>query len=149
MMKDKIKEIIHSEEFKSYPELFTPSVLALSTLSKIKDVINLPLWKNEKYAKLLTPSLLTIKTDRIVANIELLEKYGIIDYSSNATNLIMRDLIQNEALINYMIDNNYDLVINGKLSSMLISPKNILKKKYNIDLDALVEDFKNRRRNVA
>ena len=137
-----IRDIIQSKEFQDYPELFASTTLAHAKLVYIQTLLNLPYFKEEKYKKLLSPTVLA-RGKKMITMLpilfEMAEKYGITDYIN--TSFILKPPSQNYALINYLIDNGRPLVVDSKLNSIFGNAPSILKKKYGIDIKVLIEKY--------
>ena len=137
-----IKAIINSEEFKAYPELFTSQTLAHAKLEDIKKLLQMDLWNNSKYANLLTSSIVAKSKQmlkKIPILIKLAENYGFEECLN--TNFLLHSPSQNYALIRYLKENDIPLIINSKLNSIFGYQPGVLKKKYNIDLNILMDMY--------
>ena len=137
-----IKAIINSEEFKAHPELFTSETLAHAKLEDIKKLLQMDLWNNSKYANLLTSSIVAKSKQmlkKIPILIKLAENYGFEECLN--TNFLLHSPSQNYALIRYLKENDIPLTINGKLNSIFGYQPGVLKKKYNIDLNILMDKY--------
>ena len=137
-----IKAIINSEEFKTHPELFTSTTLAHAKLEDIKKLLQMDLWNNSKYANLLTSSIVAKSKQmlkKIPILIKLAENYGFEECLN--TNFLLHSPSQNYALIRYLKENDIPLIINGKLNSIFGYHPGVLKKKYNIDLNILMDMY--------
>ena len=137
-----IKAIINSEEFKAYPELFTSQTLAHAKLEDIKKLLQMDLWNNSKYANLLTSSIVAKSKQmlkKIPILIKLAENYGFEECLN--TNFLLHSPSQNYALIRYLKGNDIPLTINGKLNSIFGYQPGVIKKKYNIDLNILMDMY--------
>ena len=62
-------KILKSEEYKSHPELFASQVLAHSTPERIKDILSMDEWKQEKYKHLLKSGILLTSKEKLTNNI--------------------------------------------------------------------------------
>ena len=67
------------------------------------------------------------------------EDYDIDNYLN--VSFLRKSPSQNYALINYLIDNDMPLVIDYKLNSIFSYQPVVLKKKYNIDIKQLMQDY--------
>ena len=137
-----IKAIINSEEFKAYPELFTSQTLAHAKLEDIKKLLQMDLWNNSKYANLLTSSIVAKSKQmlkKIPILIKLAENYGFEECLN--TNFLLHSPSQNYALIRYLKENDIPLIINSKLNSIFGYQPGVIKKKYNIDLNILMDMY--------
>ena len=137
-----IKAIITSEEFKAHPELFTSETLAHAKLEDIKKLLQMDLWNNSKYANLLTSSIVAKSKQmlkKIPILIKLAENYGFEECLN--TNFLLHSPSQNYALIRYLNGNDIPLTINGKLNSIFGYQPGVIKKKYNIDLNILMDMY--------
>ena len=137
-----IKKIINSEEFKRYPDLFTSQTLARTKLEDIKKIINLPYFKDDKYRKLLTCSIVS-KGKKMIKKLptlfEMAEEYEIDNYIT--TTFLLFSPSQNYALINYLIDNNKPLVIGERLNSVFGKQPGRILKEYGIDVKELIKKY--------
>ena len=93
-------------------------------------------WKNKKYKHLLQSSILSRKKESLQVNIRFAEQYGFEDYIN--IKYLLKSPSQNYALINYLINNEIGLVIDGKLNSIFAYQPGAIKKKFNIDLKELM-----------
>ena len=137
-----IKAIINSEEFKVHPELFTSTTLAHAKLEDIKKLLQMDLWNNSKYANLLTASIVAKSKQmlkKIPILIKLAENYGVEECLN--TKFLIHSPSQNYALIRYLKENDIPLIIKGKLNSIFGYQPVVLKKKYNIDLNTLMDMY--------
>ena len=137
-----IKAIINSEEFKVHPELFTSTTLAHAKLEDIKKLLQMDLWNNSKYANLLTASIVAKSKQmlkKIPILIKLAENYGFEECLN--TKFLIHSPSQNYALIRYLKENDIPLIIKGKLNSIFGYQPVVLKKKYNIDLNTLMDMY--------
>ena len=139
---EEIVKIINSEEFKAHPELFTSQTLAYAKLEDIKKLLQMDLWNNSKYANLLTSSIVAKSKQalkKIPILIKLAENYGFEECLN--TKFLLHSPSQNYALIGYLKENDIPLIINGKLNSIFGYQPGVLKKKYNIDLNILMDMY--------
>lgn len=137
-----IKAIINSEGFKAHPEIFTSQTLAYAKLEDIKKLLQMDLWNNSKYANLLTSSIVAKSKQmlkKIPILIKLAENYGFEECLN--TKFLLYSPGQNYALIRYLKENDIPLIINGKLNSIFGYQPGVLKKKYNIDLNILMDMY--------
>ena len=137
-----IQEIINSDEFKEHPELFTSTTLAYAKLEDIQELLNLSCFQNEKYKRLLTPSIVSNSKSMIKKMpilIEMAEYYKIDDHIN--TNFLLHSPSQNYALINYLIENDNPLVINEKLNPIFSYQPGVLRKKYGINIKVLMDRY--------
>lgn len=137
-----IKAIINSEGFKAHPEIFTSQTLARTKLEDIKKLLQMDLWNNSKYANLLTSSIVAKSKQmlkKIPILIKLAENYGFEECLN--TKFLLYSPGQNYALIRYLKENDIPLIINGKLNSIFGYQPGVLKKKYNIDLNILMDMY--------
>ena len=139
---DEIQKIINSEEFKEHPEMFTSTTLAHAKLDDIQGLLDMECWKDERFEKLLTPSI-AAKSKSMISKLPILisiaEEYNIDGYLN--ANYLLKSPSQDYALIQYFNENNIPLVIDNKLNSMFSYQPGALKKKYNIDLDELIKKY--------
>ena len=151
---EEIQKIIHSEEFKEYPELFTSTTLAFAKFEEIQQLLKMEYWKDERFKKLLTSTVVARSKSMIFKLpiiIQIAEDYNIDTYLN--TSFLLNSPSHNYALIQYLIENNIPLIINGKLNSVFCYQPGLLKKKFNIDIKKLIikyplkiEKFKARKR---
>lgn len=137
-----IKAIINSEGFKAHPEIFTSQTLARTKLEDIKKLLQMDLWNNSKYANLLTSSIVAKSKQalkKIPILIKLAENYGFEECLN--TKFLLHSPSQNYALIRYLKENDIPLIIDGKLNSIFGYQPGVLKKKYNIDLNILMDMY--------
>ena len=76
---------------------------------------------------------------RLPILINLAEKYHIDEHLN--LSYLMLSPSQNFALINYLLDNNMPLVVNGKLNSTFSFYPGTLKSKFGIDLKGLMSKY--------
>lgn len=137
-----IVEIIHSKEFETYPHLFTSQVLAHAKLKDIKSLLELPYWEDERFKKLLTSSIVAKSKSMLIKLPILFEMAEKYSIDNYLnTSFLLLSPNQNYALINYLIDNDIPLIIDYKLNSIFGKQPGLLKKKYNIDLKVLMEKY--------
>jgi len=123
-------------EDENFQGLLTSNIWKCNSES-INKKLHLPYWKERKYSHLLVPSIFSISIQNIENGIELLKEYNIDQYITNKCLRLKTSFLRN--LIEYLIDNNIDLVTqNSKtleygLNPILSCEKGQLKKKYNID----------------
>ena len=145
-----IQEIINSAEFKKYPELFTSTTLAHAKLEDIQELLNLSCFQNEKYKRMLTPSIVSNSRSMIKKMpilIEMAEYYKIDDHIN--TNFLRHSPSQNYALINYLIENDNPLVINEKLNPIFSYQPGVLRKKYGINIKVLMDRYPIPEKNIG
>ena len=139
-----IQKILQSKEYQEHPELFTSSTLARAKLEDIQKLLQLPYWVDEKYERLLTPSVIANSKSMLkkLPNLIKLAEYYEIDEFINYKYL-KNSPSQNFALINYLLENNIPLIVNNKLNSVFSITSGVLKKKHGIDLkeEMLKYDF--------
>ena len=139
-----IQKILQSKEYQEHPELFTSTTLAKAKLEDIQKLLQLPYWNDEKYEKLLNPSVIANSKSMIkkLPNLIKLAEYYEIDEFINFCYL-KSSPSQNFALINYLLENNIPLIVNNKLNSVFSITSGVLKKKHGIDLkvEMLKYDF--------
>lgn len=137
-----IKEIIQSPEFQTHPELFTSQVLAHSNQYDIERLLKLPYWQDARYTKLLTSSLVA-KSKSMLKKLpqlfEMAEDYHLTPHLT--TTFLLMSPSQNYALINYLNDHNIPLIIDNRLNPVFGKQPGLLKKKYNIDLKKIMEQY--------
>ena len=111
------------------------------SFDEVKNILEMPEWKDEEFKSLLTPTIFPISTKNIINGIELLKEYGIDQYVTNNCLRFKTEFLKN--LLDYLVDNNIDLVTynhkTGKysLNPILTTAKCQLKKKYNIDVELI------------
>ena len=145
-----IQEIINSDEFKEHPELFTSTTLANAKLEDIQELLNLSCFQNEKYKRMLTPSIVSKSKSMIKKMpilIEMAEYYKIDDHIN--TNFLLHSPSQNYALINYLIENDNPLVINEKLNPIFSYQPGVLRKKYGINIKVLMDRYPIPEKNIG
>ena len=108
---------------------------------------SLPYWNDSRYIHLLKPTIFAIKTKNIVDSISLLEKYEISEFIT--LNCLRRNTIELENLIEYLIENEIELIIDDKkggrkLNPILSASNKMLKEKYGIDIKILKEKGRTR-----
>ena len=139
---EKIQAIINSKEFKEHRELFTSQVLAHAKIEDISKLLKMSYWSDERYKKLLSSSIVASSKQmlkRLPILFEMAEEYQIENYIN--TSFLLLSPSQNYALINYLIDNNFPLVIDNKLNTIFGKHPNVLKKKYGIDIKELMKKY--------
>ena len=145
-----IQKIINSDEFKEHPELFTSTTLAYAKLEDIQELLNLSCFQNEKYKRMLTPSIVSNSKSMIKKMpilIEMAEYYKIDDHIN--TNFLLHSPSQNYALINYLIENDNPLVINEKLNPIFSYQPGVLRKKYGINIKVLMDRYPIPEKNIG
>ena len=137
-----IQKIIQSPEFKSHPELFTSQTLAHRKYYEIQKLLQMECWKDERFEKLLTSSIVA-KSKSMITKLPILiqiaEKYSIDKYLN--TSFLLFSPSQNYALIQYLNENHIPLIVDGKLNSVFGKQPGVLKKKYNIDIYYLIDKY--------
>ena len=139
---EEIQKIIQSEEFKKYPKLFKVSTLAHAKIEDIQKLLKLDYWKDERYKKLLTASVVANSKsmlDKMPKLIKLAENFQIDKYLN--TNFMSKSLSQNYALIKYLQDSNQPLIVNNKLNAIFAYQPCVLLKKYKIDIKELMKKY--------
>ena len=134
-----IRKILQSEEYKEHPELFTSETLAHAKLEDISKLLRMDWWKDVRFKKLLTSSIVAKSKSmikKIPVLIELAEDHGIDKNLS--TKFLLRAPSQNYALIRYCEDNNIMIVVDGKLNPIFGKSNMILMKKDGIDVKDLM-----------
>lgn len=132
-----VKWVLENETLKTeeYRDLRTSNIWA-SNKNEIEKKLNLPFWIDERYIHLLKPTIFSINSLQITNNILLLEKYGISSFIT--LNCLRRNTIQLERLIEYLIENEIELIVETnagkKLNPILSASNKILKEKYGIDI---------------
>ena len=131
--------MIASEEFKTYPHLFTSQVLAHATPDKIKDILSMEEWQGDKYSHLLKSGILLRTKETLRYNIQVAEQHGFENFIT--INYLKKSPSQNNALINYLIDNDIPIVQEKKLNSVFAYQPGALLKKYGIDIKKLIKTY--------
>ena len=137
-----IQKIIQSPEFKEHPEFFTSTTLASAKLEDIQQLLQMECWQDPRFKTLLSPSIVA-KSKRMIDKIPILIKLAEdneIDNFLNTSFLIFSPS-QNYAIIEYLKTENKPLVIDGKLNPIFGKQSGVLKKKYGIDLKAIMQQF--------
>lgn len=129
------------EEWKEekFQPLLTSSIW-LSNYKNIKTKLHFPYWDNDKYTHLLTPTIFVIKTEYIIKNISIMEKYHLEGFIT--INVLRKNSDELINLIEYLIENKVDLVIDEKINPILNCLPSKLKTKYGIDIKKLKEKDK-------
>ena len=139
---EEIQKIIQSPEFKAHPELFTSQTLAHAKLEEIQQLLRMEYWKDERFEKLLTSSIVA-KSKSMISKLPILvqiaEDNGIDRYLN--TSFLLFSPSRNYALIQYLNENNIPLIIDGKLNSIFAKQPGVLRKKYHIDINYLISKY--------
>ena len=118
-------------------------MFARANIEDIRMLLSFSYWQNEKYKNLLSSSILA-KSSKLVSKLPILialaEKYNINNYL-NSSYLVLKSPSQNYALIRYILDNGYDLIVDEKLNSLFSYQPGALKKKFGIDLNELIAKY--------
>jgi hypothetical protein len=134
--------MINSPEFKEHPELFTSQTLARIKIEDIRTILSMGYWKDPRYQKLLTSSILS-SGKCIIRKLPyifyLAEKYSLSKYLN--TVFLISSPSQIYALINYMLENNIPLVIDERLNPLFRKTPSVLKLKHGIDVKALMQAY--------
>ena len=104
--------------------------------------MTLPYWEDDKYKKLLKPTIVAKSksmVQKIPMLIEMAENYNIDNYIN--TKFLLMSPSQNYALIMYLSENNTPLVVNGKLHPIFGKQSTVLKNKYDIDIKELMTRY--------
>ena len=137
-----IKDMLHSEEYKWHPELFTSETLAHAKIGDISTLLQMPYWSDIRFKHLLTSSVLS-RAKQMINKLPVLIK--IAEYYEIdeylTTSFLLVSPSQNFALINYLNDNNIPLIINEKLNSVFGKQPGLLKKKYGIDIKEQMKKY--------
>ena len=139
---EEIQKIIRSPEFKEHPEMFTSQTLAHAKLEEIQELLQMDYWKDERYSRLLTSSIVA-KSKSMISKLPLLFRLAEennIDGFLN-TSFLLFSPSQNYALIQHLKENNLPLIIDGKLNPIFGNQPGLLKKKYNIDIKVLIQKY--------
>ena len=139
---EKIQKIINSDEFRKYSHLFTPQVLSRTNIEHVTILLNMPYWQDKRFKNLLSSTIVANSKKMIIKIpilIEMAEYYGIDEFLSSS--FFVKSPSQNFALINYLKDTNYKLIIDGKLNPLFQKPITILKQKYGIDIKELMTKY--------
>ncbi len=96
--------------------------------------------QSDEYSHLLCPSIFNISLKNIVPSIKLLEEYGIGKYITNRC--LRRNVELQRNLLDYMVNNNIDLIVEKKDGSYGLNPvinasNTEIKTKYGIDIKNL------------
>ncbi|MCM1370888.1 MAG: hypothetical protein NC181_03245 [Clostridium sp.] len=136
-----VKKVLEMEEWNNpkFAGLLTPTIWC-SNYQSIKEKLNLLCFSNNKYKNLFTPSIFLLSSKNIVNGIKLFEEYNISEYITICC--LRKSTSDLRNLIEYLINNDIDLVVrnsNGeqKLNPILNASKKHLKEKYNIDIKNL------------
>lgn len=128
---DEVKNLLNSEEYKLYPELFSSETLAHAKIENIQKPLEMPYWNDIRYKNLLTSSIVAKAkqmTTKLPVLFKMAEYYKIDGYLT--TTFLILSPSQNFALINYLNDNNIPLIENDKLNRVFGRQPGLLKKKY-------------------
>ena len=139
---EEIQKIIQSPEFKAHPELFTSTTLASAKLEDIQQLLQMECWQDPRFKTLLSPSIVAKSKsmiDKIPILIKLAEDNEIDEFLN--TSFLIFSPSQNYAIIEYLKTENKPLVIDGKLNPIFGKQPGVLKKKYGIDLKAIMQQF--------
>ena len=132
---EEIQKIIQSKEYKEHPELFTSETLAHAKLEEIQQLLNMDIWLDPKYKKILTSSVVAkskIMISKLPILVDLAERYGLSEYLN--TSFILFSPSQNYALIKYLEEKNMPLIVDEKLNPIFGKQPGVLRKKYGIDI---------------
>ena len=132
---EEIQKIIQSKEYKEHPELFTSETLAHAKLEEIQQLLNMDIWLDPKYKKILTSSVVAkskIMISKLPILLDLAERYGLSEYLN--TSFILFSPSQNYALIKYLEEKNIPLIVDEKLNPIFGKQPGVLRKKYGIDI---------------
>ena len=130
-----IQKIIQSSEYKEHPEMFTSTTLAHAKLEEIQQLLNMDIWLDPKYKKILTSSVVAkskIMISKLPILLDLAERYGLSEYLN--TSFILFSPSQNYALIKYLEEKNIPLIVDEKLNPIFGKQPGVLRKKYGIDI---------------
>ena len=137
-----IQMLLQSAEYKAHPELFTSTTLAHAKLEDIQMLLNMACWKDERYKRLLQPTIISnskMIVKKLPILLKLAEEYGISDNIN--VNFLLKSPSQDYALIRYLEENNIPLVKNGKLNPIFTYQPGVLKRKYGFDLNELIKKY--------
>ena len=132
---EEIQKIIQSKEYQEHPELFTSQTLAHAKLEEIQQLLNMDIWLDPKYKKILTSSVVAkskIMISKLPILLDLAERYGLSEYLN--TSFILFSPSQNYALIKYLEEKNMPLIVDEKLNPIFGKQPGVLRKKYGIDI---------------
>ena len=122
--------------------MFSPTVLAQAKLEDIKQLLSMPYWQDEKYKKILNPTILA-NSKSVVKKLpilfDMIEKFELGNFVNSS--FFLKSPSQAYALLMHMSDNDIPFVIDGKLSPLFSSQPGRLKKLYNIDINQLIEKY--------
>lgn len=114
----------------------------MKKIEDIRELLNLPYWNDDRFKKLLVPSVIIhcrSMLKKLPILIKVSEKYCIDKYLN--LSFLMLLLRQSFALINYLCDNNIALVVNEKLNPMFNFYHAALKSKFGIDFKKLMVKY--------
>jgi len=142
-----VKKILDMPEWNQgkFQGLLTPNIWKNNYESVVKKLY-LPYLKEKKYEHLLVPSIFSIPVSKIENGIDLLKKYNIDAYIT--IRCLRFETTTLEGLIEYLINNNIDLIVSDELTGKLrLNPilsceKVLLKKRFGID----IEDIEKKKR---
>lgn len=122
-----------------YQGLLTSNIWK-SNVQEIKKVLSIPELKQAAYTHLLSPSIFSVSIKNIIPSIKLFEEYGIGQFITNRC--LRRNVKLQKQLLEYLVNNNIDLVVEKKAGGYSINPilnasNTELKKKYDIDIKNL------------
>ena len=135
---EEINKILKMKEWDEpkFQGLLTSNIW-ISNYNIIKEKIHLNIWNNAKYEKLLTSTIFVIKTNNILEVIKIFEEYGIEDYIT--INALRKNPTELRKLLEYLIQNNINLVVDNKLNKMINATKKVLKENYGINMNNIME----------
>lgn len=112
---DRIIDVINSDEFIDYPELSSATVLGKASVSQIRAILDISYLKEEKYEKLICPTLFVQKPDKIETNIRICNNYGLSDFSNNKTLILQNSSPELLAKINFLNHYGEPIIIEDKI----------------------------------
>jgi Glu-tRNA(Gln) amidotransferase subunit E-like FAD-binding protein len=137
-----IQKILQSVEYNEHPELFTSQTLAHAKLEDIRGLLALEYWQDNRFKSLLSSSIVAkskVMIGKLPILIGIAERYQIANYLS--INFLIKSPSENYALIQFLLDNNIPLIIDGKLNSLFSYTSSALKRKYNVDIKELINKY--------
>lgn len=140
------EEIIEIMEFpywniEKFKKLFSP-MMFIKNKKQIIELLSLPYWEDKKFESLLTPSIFMKDANQIVESIEYCR-------NNDLENHIKKVLIYNNSYkelvvkTNYLKENGIPLHINGKLNGIYSASNRVLKEKYGMTRNELINKYYN------
>ncbi len=139
---ERIQAILRSQEYRDHPELFTSTTLARSNIEDISKLLKLDYWKDERYKKLLTSTILS-KSKSMLKKLPILfkmaEHFHIDDKLT--TSFLLFSPSQNYALIKLLEEKNEPLIVNRNLNYKFGRQPGVLLKQYGIDIKESIKKY--------